>query len=86
MLRSDADAPKPPTYPFISINVKERGHKNNRSANLLAHPAALPPVVVATIFAVAFFRIRTAFPQSFRFGEGASTSGRPAPQEKKCAA
>jgi hypothetical protein len=23
MLRSDADAPKPPAYPFISINVKE---------------------------------------------------------------
>jgi hypothetical protein len=53
MLRSDADAPKPPAYPFISINVKERGHKNSRAANFLAHPAALPPVVIAKIFAFA---------------------------------
>jgi hypothetical protein len=50
MLRSDADAPKPPAYPFIPINVKERGHKNSRAANLLAHPAALPPVVLAKFF------------------------------------
>ena len=37
--------PNRPHIPSYIINVKERGHKNNRAANLLAHPAALPPVV-----------------------------------------
>lgn len=41
--RSDADAPKPPTYPFILSVFKEQRHKNHRTANPLARPAALHP-------------------------------------------
>jgi hypothetical protein len=35
--------PNRPHIPSFIINVKERGHKKHRAANLLAHPAALPP-------------------------------------------
>jgi hypothetical protein len=31
MLRLDADAPKPPAYPFISINVKEPSSDKKRA-------------------------------------------------------
>ena len=48
MLRSDADAPKPPAYPFISITVKERSrHKTSRTL-LPASLPALPPEFFAT--------------------------------------
>jgi hypothetical protein len=33
---SDADAPKPPAYPFIHSNFKERGHKTRSTPELLA--------------------------------------------------
>ncbi|MGV8951846.1 MAG: hypothetical protein ACOH2M_12135, partial [Cypionkella sp.] len=32
-----ADAPKPSTYPFNSINVKERGHKTNNTPDIRAY-------------------------------------------------
>jgi hypothetical protein len=35
MLRSDADAPKPPAYPFISINVKEPSSDKKRAMRQL---------------------------------------------------
>ena len=35
MLRSGADAPKPPTYPFIIINVKEHEDKKNQQSAYL---------------------------------------------------
>jgi hypothetical protein len=42
MLRSDADAPKPPAYPFIyqSVSKSDRQTKNVRSARTLAYPFA----------------------------------------------
>jgi hypothetical protein len=42
MLRSDADAPKPPAYPFIyqSVSKSHRQTKNVRCANFLAYPFA----------------------------------------------
>ena len=42
MLRSDADAPKPPTYPFIIINVKEHEDKKINRAPILPRRAAHP--------------------------------------------
>ena len=73
MLRSDADAPKPPAYPFISINVKERGHKTCSTPELLAYLPSCLQIVVAA-FHHRFLRFRSAFPLLFRFGEGAFTS------------
>ena len=42
MLRSGADAPKPPTYPFIIINVKEHEDKKINRAPILPRRAAHP--------------------------------------------
>jgi hypothetical protein len=80
MLRSDADAPKPPTYPFISNSLKERGHKTCSTPELLAYLPSCLQIFVAVVFAAAFRRFRSAFPRLFRFGEGAFTSGPRSPQ------
>ncbi|WP_205518809.1 hypothetical protein, partial [Pseudotabrizicola algicola] len=40
--QSDADAPKPPTYPFIHQIFKDHEDKNFRTTNLLVLPATLP--------------------------------------------
>jgi hypothetical protein len=50
MLRLDADAPKPPAYPFISINVKELPSDKKRAirqllgVSLRALPSDFPNV------------------------------------------
>lgn len=57
-----------------SINVKERGHKNNGTANPLARPAALPPEFLAAASAAGPL-VPSAFQRLVRFGEGVFTSG-----------
>ncbi len=80
MLRSDADAPKPPAYPFINYSFKERGHKACSTPELLAYLPSCLQIFVAVVCAAAFRRFRSAFPLLFRFGEGAFTSGPQNPQ------
>ena len=36
--QSNADAPKPPAYPFITYSFKEQRHKTTQGASLLAFP------------------------------------------------
>ena len=83
MLRSDADAPKPPAYPFIHHLVKERSrHKTSRTL-LPASLPALPPEFFRYGFCRNFRRLRSAFQRLFVFGEALSTDRVGGPQEEK---
>ena len=82
MLRSDADAPKPPAYPFISITVKERSrHKTSRTL-LPASLPALPPEFFRNGFCRHFRRLRPAVQRRVVFGERLSTDVAADPQEE----
>ena len=86
MLRSDADAPKPPAYPFMFHTVKERSKdKNDQGASFLAYPR---PPCLQMFRASASFRLSSSRrfrppPSRFRFGEGVFTEVRREPQEGK---
>jgi hypothetical protein len=83
MLRLDADAPKPPAYPFMnqSVSKSHRQTKNVRSANFLAYPFAPCLQIFRT---AAFVSVRfDPSPSLFRFGEGLFTDGARNPQEQK---
>jgi hypothetical protein len=79
----DADAPKPPTYPFNSINVKERGHKTNNTPDIRAHLPSYIQIFFARRFSFAS-RVRpSASLRLFVFGEALSRESRWDPQEEK---
>ena len=80
MLRSDADAPKPPAYPFITNQSQRARTQNTQHTRTSGVPAVLPPDCLAVVFAAAFRCFRSAFPLLFRFGEGAFTSRGSDPQ------
>lgn len=86
MLRSDADAPKPPAYPFMFHLVKELPKdKNDQGASFLAYPR---PPCLQMFRASASFRLSSSRrfrppPSRFRFGEGVFTEVRREPQEGK---
>jgi hypothetical protein len=78
----DADAPKPPTYPFITSIFKERGHKTRSTPELLGVSCQPCLQIVAAFAAASFvFRFRP-FPRCFRFGEAVFTDGFRGPQEE----
>jgi hypothetical protein len=82
MLRSDADAPKPPAYPFIHHIVKERTrHKTSRTLSPASLPA-LPPEFFRHGFCRAFRRFRSAIQRRVVFGERLSTYLDRGPQEE----
>jgi hypothetical protein len=82
MLRSDADAPKPPTYPFIIHIVKERSrHKTSRTLSPASLPA-LPPEFFRDGFCRPFRRLRSAVQRRVVFGERLSTYLARCPQEE----
>jgi hypothetical protein len=58
MLRSDADAPKPPAYPFIYQSVSKSDHqtKNVRSARSLAYPFAPCLQIFRNLLSASAFR------------------------------
>ena len=80
MLALDADAPKPPAYPFInqitskSTDTKQTAHQN------LWRTCRRATKFATVAFATASRRLSSAFPLLFRFGEGAFTSGVQRPQ------
>ncbi len=83
MLRSDADAPKPPAYPFIN-QITSKSHRQTkivRCANFLAYPFA-PCLQIFRTFALCYRRFRSS-PSRFRFGEAVFTEARRNPQEGK---
>ena len=84
--RLNADAPKPPTYPFILSIFKERSRdKINRGASFLAFPR--PPCLqifrLSALFPLSRFRRFRPSPSLFRFGEAVFTEDRRQPQEEK---
>ncbi|WP_206526766.1 hypothetical protein, partial [Paragemmobacter kunshanensis] len=82
MLRSDADAPKPPTYPFINHLVKERSrHKTSRTLSPASLPA-LPPEFFRHDFCRNFRPLRSAVQRRVVFGERLSTDPAGGPQEE----
>ena len=83
MLRLDADAPKPPAYPFINQadSKSSRQTKNVRCANFLAYPFA-PCLQIFRTFASCYRRFRPS-PSRFRFGEAVFTEACRNPQEGK---
>jgi hypothetical protein len=60
MLRSDADAPKPPAYPFITNQSQRARTQNMQHTRTSGVPAVVPPDFVAVVFAAASapFRLR----------------------------
>ena len=81
MLRLDADAPKPPTYPFSFNSFKEHEDKTNRGASL----PAFPEQPCLQNFRRDFRRTRSvqpAFQRTVRFGEAVFRSGPSNPQEE----
>jgi hypothetical protein len=86
MLRLDADAPKPPTYPFKSKFSKSvPKDKNVKGASFLACPCQ-PHLQIFRISAS--FRLMPSLrflpsPSRFRFGEAVFTEVRRKPQEGK---
>ena len=57
----DADAPKPPTYPFNNNSFKERGHKTNNTPELRAYlPSCLQifPAISITAASTSVLRFR----------------------------
>jgi hypothetical protein len=86
MLRSDADAPKPPAYPFIhhqcqraqtqkSQNRQSLGASRNRASRVSYHRNLPIPITNPAV---------TASPRPVRFGEPVFTNGGRQLQEEKC--
>ena len=67
--QSNADAPKPPTYPFITFQFS-KSKKTKFSGPPISWCFLQPCLqMFAAIFVAAVFRFRFAFPLVFRFGE-----------------
>jgi hypothetical protein len=79
----DADAPKPPTYPFNSINVKERGHKTDNTPDIRAYLPSYIQIFCAKRFSFAPRFRPSASLRLFVFGEALSRESALDPQEEK---
>ena len=83
MLRSDADAPKPPAYPFITLQFQRARTQNLQHTRTSGVTAVVPPISVTMVSPTAPRHFRSAFPLLFRFGEPVSTETARCPQEEK---
>jgi hypothetical protein len=86
--QSNADAPKPPAYPFINHSFKEHRHKNNSGASFPAFPE--PPHIQnfpqhpETFASVRHHRrASNTVWRRLRFGEAVSRPTRQNPQDTK---
>ena len=79
----DADAPKPPAYPFSNSIFKELRTKNKPHAVTSAPFPAVPPDIQCHDLRRGFRFLRSASLRRVVFGEAVFTDGRVTPQEEK---